>query len=352
MNIGGGETMAVRLASYIDREKFDIKIFILGEKKDNQISYALEKSQIPYECLGIHTNFHMKDYFVFSRAMKKFQPDVIHAHLDFCYSWLWTTIHHIPLLVTIHGDPHTVKNKKAKAVISLRAKQRKLRVVGCAQIMTDMSKEYFGLKKSQMGTIYNPINLEDYTPVKKVLNKNDMVSFLHIGRFSRVKNHRMLISAFSNVEKQYDNAKLYLAGSGDLFEEMKAYANELECEKIHFLGNVQNIPELLSKMDVLLLSSLSEACPMVILEAMAAGLPIIATRVGGVPELITDNGILVDNDDADAFSKEIGNMIENPEMLKLMSERSLEYSTKYDKSNIARQYENEYTILANKRKNK
>ena len=119
-------------------------------------------------------------------------------------------------------------------------------------------------------------------------------------------------------------------------------------EKISFLGNVKDVPELLRESDALLLSSYSEACPMVIIEAMAAGLPVIATKVGGVPELVTDNGIVVESDDIKAFSAAMIRMIEDKKLYKQMKKKSNEYVIQYDKSVISKKYEAEYCHLTEK----
>ena len=87
---------------------------------------------------------------------------------------------------------------------------------------------------------------------------------------------------------------------------------------------------------------------MVIIEAMAAGLPVIATNVGGVPELVTDNGIVVESDNIKAFSDAMIKMIEDKKLYKQMKEKSNEYVIQYDKSVISKKYEAEYCHLAEK----
>lgn len=87
---------------------------------------------------------------------------------------------------------------------------------------------------------------------------------------------------------------------------------------------------------------------MVILEAMAAGLPVVATDVGGVPELVTDNGIVVKSQDEVGFANAIITLLDEPNRAVEMHDKALNYAVQYDKSVIARQYEEEYSKLTKK----
>ena len=343
MNIGGGEMMAAHLASYIDPELFDVKLFILSSEKDNQIKEFLDKSNVSYECIGTTTSLNVKGYFKLSKKLKQFKPDIVHEHLDFAYSWLWCLLNNCPLVATIHGDPYRMKNSRVLKVISLKSKQKNLRVIGCSKITAEQSRKYFSLPSEQIGYIYNPIELDNYFYNEKSEN---LKTFLHIGRFNSVKNHRMLLEAFSNVLKKTPKAKLKLAGDGLLLDEMKRYASNLKIDaNVEFLGNVKDIPEMLKSGDVLVLSSLSEACPVVVLEAMASGLPVIATAVGGVPELVTDNGILVESDNAEEFANAMIRLSENDELRRNMSICALKNVKRYSSQCIAAEYQSEYSKL-------
>lgn len=85
---------------------------------------------------------------------------------------------------------------------------------------------------------------------------------------------------------------------------------------------------------------------MVILEAMASGLPVIATDVGGVSELVSDNGIVVPSEDVEAFASAMTMIVESPTLLRNMACKGRLYSSKYDKTNIAAEYGQEYINLA------
>ena len=339
MGVGGGETIAARLCTYINSDKFEVKLFFVGEYEDNQIASLLKENNVQYFCVGARSGFTFKHYKIFSRAMKEFKPDVVHAHLDVTYSWVWTLLHRKPLIFTLHSNPFRWKDKRVQFLMKLKSLQGKLKIIGCAKIIAEYAKSCYKISSKKVGYIYNPIETEKY---QKGAKFGETIKFVHVGRFNRVKNHKLLISAFAELEKIHSNVQLSLAGDGSLFEEIQDFAKEKGCKNINFLGNVSDIPGFLAESDALVLSSDSEACPVVILEAMASGLPIIATNVGGVPELVTDNGFVVEKGDAKAFTEAMAKMVEDIESAKIMGKKSLEYAKQYDKEVVARQYEQEY----------
>ncbi len=348
MNIGGGETMAAKLAGYIDRSKFDVKYFVISKYIENQIAQSLHDSGTDFQCLALPNSFDFRSYKVFSDALQSFSPDVIHCHLDVSYSWVWALLHNKPLITTMHSDPYRRYDKRVAAMIRMKSMQGKLRIIGCAKIIRDLVAQCYHVKASQMGYIYNPISVSDFVPSKA---PSGQIEFVAMGRLHEVKNYPLMLQAFKNVAEQQENVHLSIAGVGPQEEELRGLALELGiAQRLTFLGNVQNVPELLSRMDVLLLSSVSEACPMVILEAMAAGLPVIATSVGGVPELVTDNGIVVPSGDAEAFSAAMKALATDPELRQDMGKRARSYAVKYDKNVIAAQYEKEYMNLVSRGK--
>ena len=133
----------------------------------------------------------------------------------------------------------------------------------------------------------------------------------------------MLISTFKEVLAAYSKAKLLIVGDGPLKAELTNYVQHLGIkEKILFLGERDDIPQLLSIFDIFALSSLSEGISLVLLEAMAAGLPIVATDVGGNGELIEEgeNGFLVPSQDIGAMSNGLKKILDNDGLRQKISE--------------------------------
>ncbi|MGK2945897.1 MAG: glycosyltransferase, partial [Desulfuromonadales bacterium] len=133
---------------------------------------------------------------------------------------------------------------------------------------------------------------------KEILqDQTDSFWFGTLGRLSAVKNQEGMIQAFANVFAEEPRVRLLIAGLGELEGQLKKLTKELGVsEHVHFLGFRRDVPQILNALDVFLLPSLREGLPLSLLEAMAAGRPVIASRVGGIPEIFdaTEMGCLVE----------------------------------------------------------
>jgi glycosyltransferase involved in cell wall biosynthesis len=121
-----------------------------------------------------------------------------------------------------------------------------------------------------------------------------------------VKNHRLFLDAAYRVIQKAPDVQFVIVGDGELRFELEQYASTLHLgSNVHFRGFCPNSPEIFADLDVVALTSLNEGTPVTLIEAMAAGKPVVATNVGGVGDLITNgvNGFLVPPNDADAFSE-------------------------------------------------
>src|SRR5438045_1699978 len=124
---------------------------------------------------------------------------------------------------------------------------------------------------------------------KEGFRESDIL-FVCVARFAPQKNHALLLNAFAQGPASNPNAHLVLVGEGVLQAELEAQAKRLKLTRqVHFLGLRADVPDVLGAMDIFVLSSDWEGNPLSILEAMAAGLPIVSTAVGGVPDLF-ENG--------------------------------------------------------------
>ena len=170
-------------------------------------------------------------------------------------------------------------------------------------------KRLIGNKYDQIPIIPSTINLEQILSENKNrgLIKNKTITLGSIGRLTWEKNFELLINVFHQVKKNIDKKMvLYIAGDGPMKQRLNKKVKELRLEKnVIFLGNIdkKNIRRLLSKIDIYVQSSVSEGSPIAIKEAMAAGLPVIASKVGGIPELIIHEktGFLFESENENDF---------------------------------------------------
>jgi glycosyltransferase involved in cell wall biosynthesis len=144
---------------------------------------------------------------------------------------------------------------------------------------------------------------------------DDQHLVLYVGRLRPVKGVEYGIRSFASATERHNNMHMAVAGEGEQLDYLRNLANELGLgEKTTFLGVRNDLPDLLSAADSVLMPSLNEGFPRTAIEAMAAGKPLIATRVGGTPEAITDNetGLLVPPADIDAMANALVELVGDP----------------------------------------
>lgn len=163
--------------------------------------------------------------------------------------------------------------------------------------------ELFPSLSGKTRVLYNGIDLNRFTRVRKILGDGGP-DILHVGGFTFEKNHFGLLRIFSLFRADYPNARLHLVGDGPMLAAVREYisANGLE-NSVLLHGWVERVEEVLTHADVLVLPSLLEGLPSVVLEAFASRVPVVANRVGGVDEInqAVQTCFLVDPQDEPGF---------------------------------------------------
>jgi glycosyltransferase involved in cell wall biosynthesis len=171
-----------------------------------------------------------------------------------------------------------------------------------------------------------------------------------VGRLDPVKDHKNLLNAFARIARTEPPVFLVVVGDGPMRAEIESHASNLGISaRVKFLGERDNIPELLRAFDVFALNSIAEGISNTILEAMASGLPIVATRVGGNPELVEDDvsGQLIPPRNPDALTAALERYLREPETCRRHGIAARERAEKYFSLNrMASRYEKLYRSLA------
>ena len=211
---------------------------------------------------------------------------------------------------------------------------------------------------AKIKVIHNGINLGIYRRVAKDkiiklkqkygITENDIVVG-EVANLREMKGHKDVINAIPIIIQQYPNIRFFFAGKDASDGEIERYAKAKGVDKyIVFAGYCDNIPEILSIFDIFILPSLWEGLPTSIIEAMAIGLPIIASNVGGLPELIDDgeNGILIEPRSPQQLASSILYLLKNKDVAGLMGERNIRIARQnHDIESKARDFEKVYTML-------
>ena len=161
------------------------------------------------------------------------------------------------------------------------------------------------------------------------------IILMSVGELTKRKNHMVVIDALARL-KEYDILYV-ICGDGPLKAQLRAKAEELGVrDRVKLLGFRKDIAELHKAADIFVFPSLQEGLPVAVMEAMASGLPIVASKIRGNEDLISNNqgGYLVNPTDSEQVAKAIEKMIQNPKKREKMEERNLEIITKYGQETV------------------
>lgn len=334
---GGAENMVSRLAGNLNLDKVDVQVFcVFGKPQNNRLEKAVLDNNVCINYIGKGKGFSVGAIIKLYRQLSNFNPHIIHTHLSACvYCVPWVLTHNVKMLHTIHNMPIFELIAIKRYVMKIMYALKKAVPIAISNEIELLTRDYYNTKNN-IELVYNPVDVKRFYRDEKRTN-NDFV-LLNVGRISEQKNQKLLIDAFVLVKQAITNAKLYILGDGPLKKQLEDYTNSLDLKDVYFFGNVTNVEDFFATADIFVLSSIYEGLPLVVLEAMAARLPIISTNVGGVKDIVTDNGILV----ANKSKKELYEAT-----LKLYSDKSLKekmgYASwvnvqKYDVKEIADQY--------------
>lgn len=348
-SLGGAETMAAQLAKALNKDLFDVS-FITNHSlsKTRVLDIVTSDSNIKIYSLNEDAGMSLRARKKMMRILKQIKPDVIHTHLhSYPYVMTYAIKHHIPIIHTMHNMPIFESKKLGRIILKFLFKHKFAIPVGISNIISEQIKELYHVPSY---TIYNPVDVSKFD-IKK--DKQKQFTFITIGRMSEQKNQQLLLKSFRILVNNYKNVKLIFVGDGVLKDDLLKLTNDLKLnDYIEYVGNVNDVENYLKIADAFVLSSIYEGLPMTILEAMAASLPIISTNVGGVKDIVTNNGILVKVDEND-LAKAMLSLIENEKLCNEFKNNSYENAKNYDLSKIVKEYEELYFLYLKKKvKNK
>lgn len=346
---GGAEKMVSQLGCGLDGTQFHTEVFcVYGQPLGNALERALEEKGIPIHYIGKKKGFSLKAVWQLFRALDRFNPDVIHTHLYACvYAALWPFLRKKPFLHTFHTLPEVENRRPVRLLLTkFLVKTKRMIPVAISPSNRERVARFYALDTVPM--VQNSVDVEKFSPGERP--EREGFSFITAGRFSREKNQQMMYRAFAAFLERGHDARLVMLGKGVEEANLHALARELGIQsRIQCPGHVDNVAEYLKQADVFLLSSWYEAQPLCVLEAMAAGLPIVSTNVGGVRDIVTDNGILTSAGDLTGMVQAMEKLYLDRELRSQMAAASRKNVRGYDVSNTVAGYSELYRRYANKK---
>ena len=335
---GGVEHMVSELASHLDLQRVDAEVIcVYGNPQNNEMEKAILNHGVPIHYIRKKLGFSFKAMLRVYKELNHFNPDVIHTHLSGCiYASLWVLCHSVKMLHTVHSTPLYEFGKIKRTIMSFLYYTGKAVPVGISNEICKMIVQLYNLKYFPE-LVYNPVDIQRFVQVKKTTHQAYRV--IAVGRLEYPKNHVILIDAFAKVVEKIPNAQLYILGDGSLRKQIKERIKHWKLQDHVILkGKVNDVENYLACSDVFVMCSDYEGLPLSILEAMAAGLPIVSTDVGGIKDIVTDNGILTHKGNVEELANALIQLGINPVLRKQYAMNSFANVAPFDTSLIANKY--------------
>ena len=340
--MGGAEHMAYELIRSIDRSTFEPIVLCTGIKLNTPLEAEMEKiCQVEY--FGHKGKITPLAMLSIMRKISSINPDIVHAHMGgVSFAIPWTGIHNRPLVITVHTEPEKAFSKNNEKQVRRALKRKNFRLVAVSKDNYEKVSEYYAIKDRRICLINNGINLGRYKR-----DKHQGFAFINVARQDENKNQAAIMRAFERIHARYSETKLYLIGDGPCHGELIRERDEKNLQEAVIIPGQTSKPEMFYALaDVYVQSSHREAMPLSVLEAMAAGLPIISTDVGGLKDVVCENGFLVmDNNDELLYDAMLLILNQGAEAYKLMSEKSKEIAANYSSEVMANQYVDLYRSI-------
>lgn len=348
--------MVVNLMTHLDKERFEVGALVLGRSEGGSLERSLSDAGFQVWCLGKEGAFDPRMLLRIRAVVRQFRPQVIHSHLCLHYVFPallgWPSSRH----VTTAHLPGDTKYSRAVLPITRLAFRQGVIPIAVSDEVAEWLKRACGLQQCQV--IPNGIPIDSYRRrvasrmawrTQHGLSDEDVV-FVCVARLEKQKNHAMLLEGFARALRLERRAHLLLVGDGSCRTALELRARELRLQtKVRFLGQRADVPQILGAADVFVLASHNEGNPLSLMEAMAAGLPVVATAVGGVPELIVDqkSGLLVKPGDCEGLASAMLRLFRNAEMRHAMAACSTEQADRaFSASRMAAGYMDAYVEMA------
>ena len=336
---GGAETMCENLTYALAKLGHQVCVVSLYDQH-TPISGRMEEAGIRILYLDKKLGLDISMVPKLVRIMKAEKPDVVHTHLDVIkYAVAAAKLAGVKKCIhTVHNVADKEAEGRLQKIINGFYFTHGWSVpVALSPLVQQTIEEFYGMDAKQVPVIYNGVDLSRCMPRT---GYPEVRKLIHIGRFNEQKNHRRLLQAFSLIHRQIPESQLDLIGDGELMEETKVFAKELGlADAVHFLGSQSNVYPYLQQADVFLLPSDYEGMPMTIIEAMGTGLPIVATAVGGVPDMLTneESGLLVPCD-PEAVAEAVLRLAETESLRENLGRKARQESRRFSAEFMAQQY--------------
>lgn len=334
LSVGGSSDVVCRLAQlFKSDDRFVVRVFSFFSWGDDKYLNSLKSSGVDVTFLGKNKKIDFPFWRKLKKELMRFSPDIAWTHLTapahFVLSGAFKALPKCRVVHTIHSYPKKDLPWVYRLILKRYIRKGKIELVGVSEPVSLMAAKCYGIKEDRVTTILNGVPLNE----NRDLPSAKKYDFLCVGRFDPIKNFPDLIDAFSLLNPVDKQLKLCICGYGEEEKKIKQKIESLGLAKNVFLfGKDADVSELYKQSKIFCLFSSREGHPITVLEAKSFGLPVIATSVGGVPQMIKDgeDGLIIRTPhDIKSESAAMKNLVSDNEKLARMSDLSYKSSFQF-----------------------
>jgi glycosyltransferase involved in cell wall biosynthesis len=320
--VGGAEETALNLVRHLP-PRFEPMVCCIHEA--GPIGEEIRRTGTPVAVLGLTPGLRRPgDVIRLRRYLCDTRPSIVHTFLltASLYGRLAAILARVPVVIGTEMNVYEHK-RRAHALAERLLLAGTDRVIASAGAVRDFYVHQVGADPAKVDVVYNAVDFAQGRPTVSRLETRASLGLPAdapvagiVARLTRQKGHRDLFEALASSPKLAD-VQLLVIGGGEEREalEQEAISRGLS-KRVHFLGVRRDVGNLLAAMDVFVLPSLWEGLPLAMVEAMGAGIPVVASRVAGIPEVVDDSrtGLLVPPSDPSALGAALTRLIEDPQL--------------------------------------
>ncbi|MFV2067831.1 MAG: glycosyltransferase [Pirellulales bacterium] len=308
------------------------RVEVLCLERPGELASRLSEWGIPVHCLEKRPGIQLRLRGAILRLLRAARPDVIHTHQIGTLFYVGPAARRAGISAIVHTEHGSEYNGRWKTRWLARLAARHAERFFC--VSDDTVQHVLGhrvVAKCKVDVIHNGIDVDlfesacsEREPIRRDLAIPSAALVIGtVGRLSEIKRQDLLVRAFAGVLKRIPDAHLLLVGDGPKREDLLALSTALGLgEQVHFAGYRADRQRCLAAMDLFALSSDSEGTPLALLEAWATHLPVVATAVGGLPELVEDGktGVLVPPGDPKSLTEAFTHLLSDETLRTALAE--------------------------------
>jgi L-malate glycosyltransferase len=350
LNVGGAEMLAARLAR---RQRDECRFVFACLDELGTLGEELKSEGFPAHVIGRKAGLDWRCAWRLARFLRREQVDVIHAHqyTPFFYGIMARLLYRRPpILFTEHGRHFPDYPRRKRILANRLLLERRDRVIGVGEAVRQALITNEGIPADRVGVIYNGIDTQRFTdrPSERDEVRREIglqpgdFAILMVARLDYLKDHATAIRMLARVARQAPYAKLVLAGDGPERAKVEELIAELGiARQVRMLGLRKDVARLVQAADLFLLTSISEGIPLTVIEAMAAKLPVVATQVGGMAEVVEHgvSGLLAPSGDDARLAACVLRLVHDAQMRREMGEQGQQRArTLFSESDMQARY--------------